>query len=252
MSQSSDRIVSSGLAGTAITFSGEDSASCQNNHHMSSPHVRHQRVPDRITVRASVLPERIGYASCDGDSGWKTHHEVCEAYRFGIGTSETPRGLSPFSSASLYLKTQTSTPWAMFAKSRRSTFIWRYSIRSGGRVIVIDTFLRTIMHVLNVQNNAGNWSYINRSAHLERAEVPLYGSKPISGSYGRDQDDKEIRGDPSGGKQDPDSVSGAEHPCSSLGCADPFLGAGVGFTHEEGRFCGGISSVRILIRRCVA
>ena len=251
MSQSSDRTVSSGLAGIIITFSGEDSASCQNNHHISSPHVRHQRVPDRITIRASVLPERIGYASCDGDSGWKTHHEVCEAYRFGIGTSETPRGLSSFSSASLYLKTQTSTPWAMFAKSRRSTFIWRYSIRSGGRVIVIDTFLRTIMHVLNVQNDLYMTNFLHCSAHLERAEVPLYGSKPISGSYGGDQDDKEIRGDPSGGKQDPDSVSGAEHPCSSLGCADPFLGAGVGFTHEEGRFCGGISSVRILIRRCV-
>lgn len=251
MSAAPNYSASCGFADAIITLSGEDSASCQNNHHTSSPHVRHQRVPDRITIRASVLPERIGYASCDGDSGWKTHHEVCEAYRFGIGTSETPRGLSSFSSASLYLKTQTSTPWAMFAKSRRSTFIWRYSIRSGGRVIVIDTFLRTIVHVLNVQNNAGNWSYINRSAHLERAEVPLYGSKPISGSYGGDQDDKEIRGDPSGGKQDPDSVSGAEHPCSSLGCADPFLGAGVGLTHEEGRFCGGVYPVQLSIQRTI-
>ena len=166
MSAAPNHTASCGFVDAIITLSGEDSASCQNNHHMSSPHVRHQRVPDRITIRAFVLPDRISSVPCDGDSGWKTHHEVCEAYRFGIGTSETPRGLSPFSSASLYLKTQTSTPWAMFAKSRRSTFIWRYSIRSGGRVIVIDTFLRTIMHVLNVQNNAGNWSYINRSAHL--------------------------------------------------------------------------------------
>ena len=50
MSQSSDCTLSSGLAGTTITLLGEDSASCQNNHHISSPHVRHQRVPDRIII----------------------------------------------------------------------------------------------------------------------------------------------------------------------------------------------------------
>ena len=77
------------------------------------------------------------------------------------------------------------------------------------------------------------------------------GDQPISGSYGGDQDDKEIRGDPSGGKQNPDSVSGAEHPRSSLGCADPFLGAGVGFTHEEGRFCGGVYPVQLSIQRTI-
>ena len=37
---------SCGFADAIITLSGEDSASCQNNHHISSPHVRHQRVPD--------------------------------------------------------------------------------------------------------------------------------------------------------------------------------------------------------------
>lgn len=46
-----NHVASYGFADTYITFSGEDSASCQNNHHMSSPHVRHRRVPDRTIIR---------------------------------------------------------------------------------------------------------------------------------------------------------------------------------------------------------
>ena len=78
MSAAPNHAASCGFADAIITLSGEDSASCQNNHHISSPHVRHQRVPDRITIRAFVLPDRISSVPCDGDSGWKTHHEVCE------------------------------------------------------------------------------------------------------------------------------------------------------------------------------
>ena len=248
MSMISSRASSFGLNNANITLSEEDSAAYPCNHQTSS-HVR-PMMPDSSSIGFPRSSESIDVK----EDGWSTHHEASEAHCFGIGTSETPRGLSPLSSASLYLRTQTSTPWAMFAKSRRSTFIWRYSISSGGRVIVIDTFLRTIMHIPSVRNNAGIRSYLNCSAHSECAEVPAYEAKSISGSYTGDQDDKEVRGDTDGGEQHPDRVSGAEHPCRAPGFACPFIRAGVRIPHEEGRFRSGIDAVRAVtgVRGCVA
>ena len=248
MSMISSESASFGLINANITLSEEDSAAYPCNHQTSS-HVR-PMMPDSRSIGFPRSSESIDVK----EYGWSIHHEAREAHCFGIGTSETPRGLSPLSSASLYLRTQTSTPWAMFAKSRRSTFIWRYSISSGGRVIVIDTFLRTIMHIPSVRNNTGIRSYLNCSAHSECAEVPAYEARSISGSYTGDQDDTEVRGDTDGGKQHSDSVSGAEHSCRSFGFSCPFPGAGVRIAHEEGRFRSGIDAVRAVtgVRGCAA
>lgn len=49
------------------------------------------------------------------------------------------QGLSLCSSASLYRKMHSSTPWAMLANSLVLTFSSRYSINSGGRVTLSET-----------------------------------------------------------------------------------------------------------------
>ena len=82
---------------------------------------------------------RGGAAMSDSICGFRDSYLSAEA----IGTREknealgvqhsgrdTPlsQGLSPLSSACLYLRTQTSTPCAMFAKSLLSTFPCKYSI----------------------------------------------------------------------------------------------------------------------------
>ena len=183
---------------------------------------------------------------CAGVSGLRKHNGEKE-----VNVLEFPDLIHFFSSPSFTLAIQYSTPCEKFLNVWSSIFELIQSYRSGSSVTPIRGLCLPM-------SNKCEHIIINQSTQL----LSFVGQNPtglenhggmqsISGSYGGDQDNKEIRGDPSGGKQDSDSVSGAEHPCSSLGCADPFLGAGVGFTHEEGRFCGGISSVRILIRRCV-
>ena len=187
-----------------------------------------------------------------GESGIRKHNEALRV-KYSGSNAPFPQGFSPLSSACLYLRTQSSTPCAMLEKSRDSTLDFRYSIISSGRETVSEIFLEP----LDIQGKSSKL-LLNISKYVKATSSKLLdgalqndGDQPISGSYGGDQDDKEIRGDPSGGKQDSDSVSGAEHPCSSLGCADPFLGAGVGFTHEEGRFCGGVYPVQLSIQRTI-
>lgn len=78
------------------------------------------------------------------------HHGAGGVRFFGIGLPNPPRGLSPLSSACLYLRTQSSTPWAKLANSLDSTFFSKYSIISGGRVTLRDCFFRA-MHAKCVQ-----------------------------------------------------------------------------------------------------
>ena len=188
----------------------------------------------------------VTLSHCAGESDLRKHNGEKE-----VNVLEFPDLIHFFSSPSFTLAIQYSTPCEKFLNVWSSIFELIQSYRSGSSVI-------PIRGLCLLMSNKCEHIIINQSTQLLSfvGQNPIGlenhgGMQSISGSYGGDQDDKEIRGDPSGGKQDPDSVSGAEHPCSSLGCADPFLGAGVGLTHEEGRFCGGISSVRILIRRCV-
>ena len=189
----------------------------------------------------------VTLSHCAGESDLRNHNGEKE-----VNVLEFPDLIHFFSSPSFTLAIQYSTPCEKFLNVWSSIFELIQSYRSGSSVIPIRGLCLPM-------SNKCEHIIINQSTQLLSfvGQNPIGlenhgGMQSISGSYGGDQDDKEIRGDPSGGKQDSDSVSGAEHPCSSLGCADPFLGAGVGLTHEEGRFCGGISSVRILIRRCVA
>ena len=100
--------------------------------------------------------------------------------------SEVPKnlqGLSPLSSASLYRNTQTSTPCAILAKSRLSTFSLRYFIISGGNVIVIDTLLRA-MHINNVQLLLYMCNFNISNAHRKCAGTSQYDkTQSISESY---------------------------------------------------------------------
>ena len=113
----------------------------------------------------------------------RKHYEATEDSVLRIGLPKIPQGLSPRSSASLYLRTHNSTPWAILANSLDSTFFSRYSIISGGNVTLRDCFLR-VMHsslvqiIINICTN--NWSIaLNLSAGS-----PTYARKqPISDSY---------------------------------------------------------------------
>ena len=66
----------------------------------------------------------------------KKNNEAFEDNVLVIGFPKIPQGLSPLSSASLYLSTHSSTPCERFAKSLQSTFFCRYSSISAGKVIV--------------------------------------------------------------------------------------------------------------------
>ena len=97
------------------------------------------------------------------------------------------QGLSPRSSASLYRRTQSSTPCAMLANSLDSTFISKYSIIAGGSVILSDCFLRLgATHSRLAQLSINKPNHDNSiapiiSAGLTRNER----NTPISASYGR-------------------------------------------------------------------
>lgn len=90
-------------------------------------------------------------------------HEAPELRFSRSSVLKDAQGLSPLSSASLYLRTQSSTPWAMLANSRDSTFFSRYSMSSGGRVTFRD-FLRMRGAICNKQS----WSilYIYNYCHI--------------------------------------------------------------------------------------
>ena len=72
-----------------------------------------------------------------------TNHEALRVQNSG-SNAPIPQGLSPFSSACLYLRTQSSTPWAILANSLLSTFDCRYSITSEGRETVREIFLEPL------------------------------------------------------------------------------------------------------------
>lgn len=115
----------------------------------------------------------------------KKNNEAVGVQFFRIGVPKCPYGLSPLSSASLYLRTQTSIPCAMLAKSRFSTFSLRYSTISGGKVTVNDTLclpmqlnkLQTVLNNCNCNQSNATYSVAEGTPNVEK--------QPTSESYGR-------------------------------------------------------------------
>lgn len=64
-------------------------------------------------------------------------NEAPEVKFLGSSSPRNLQGLSPFSSASLYLRMHSSTPCDILANSRDFTFSSRYSMISGGNVTVM-------------------------------------------------------------------------------------------------------------------
>ena len=133
-------------------------------------------------------PEAVGSRS-------DTTNEASEDEFFRSDVPKIPQGLSPLSSASLYLKTQTSTPCAMLANSLDSTFDWRYSRISGGKVTVRDNFFLLGMQVTFL------WKCFNTSINDSiSASNILAGTSqdgkylPISGRFGQISDHKVTNG----------------------------------------------------------
>lgn len=179
-----------------------------------------------------------------GYGGARTHNEAAEVEILRIGLPKIPQGLSPRSSACLYLRTQTSTPCAIFAKSLFSTFDWRYSINSRGRVIVIETLLRA-MHILNVQTMLNMCNLNMSNAHSKCAGRPRYArTQPISGSYAGHPDNHQVRGPVRGGEDAADRISGAHRPGDAAEPLHPQAGAGVRVPHADRRVPRGIIPVR--------
>jgi len=89
---------------------------------------------------ADTINYAVSYADC------KQNNEVPEFQFLRIELPKNTQGLSPLSSDSLYLRTQTSIPCAKLAKSLFSTFSFRYSYISGGNVTVNEILLRA-MHL---------------------------------------------------------------------------------------------------------
>ena len=71
----------------------------------------------------------------------RKNNEALEVQFLRSSSPKNPQGLSPFFSASMYLKTQSSTPCAIDANSLDFTFFSRYSMISGDKVTVNDFFL---------------------------------------------------------------------------------------------------------------
>ena len=164
--------------------------------------------------------------------GARTHNGATEVEFLRIGLPKIPQGLSPLSSACLYLRTQTSTPCAMFAKSLFSTFDWRYSINSGGRVIVIETLLRA-MHILDVHTILNMCNCNMSNAHSKCAGRPRYArTQPISGSHGS-SDDLEVSSPDDGRQIGAGGVLGSVHS-RSAGAFRPRTRAGISGPYEKG------------------
>ncbi len=153
----------------------------------------------------------------------------------------------------LYQYKQASTACERFAKTFSSIIRSIQSRRSCSIVTLMRGLFSDIQYdsIIPMNINIGkiNVTFIG----LNPIGVTTNGrEQSISGSYAGDQDYKEVRGNPNGGEQHPDSVSGAEHPRRYSGFSCPFIGAGIGFPHEEGRFGDRIYAVRILIVGCAA
>ncbi len=167
------------------------------------------RPPSFIKIKPTVL--RTG---CENNEALRVHNS-------GF-VSPRSQGLSPLSSACLYLRMQSSTPWETLAKSLDSTFDSRYSINSCGRV--------TVMYGLRAIYDGALRSLINRCQVVSC-------SVRTSGSSAEMQNDQRIRLSGSERAEIPGSPTGTEGSGGSVGTARPFAYEGLLLGHAEG---GGI------------
>ena len=103
-----------------------------------------------------------------------TNNEALRVQNSGF-VSPRPQGLSPLSSACLYLRIQSSTPWETLAKSLDSTLDSRYSISSCGRVTVMyglraiyDGALRSLINSGQVVSYSVRQSLMGDTTHDNR------------------------------------------------------------------------------------
>lgn len=106
------------------------------------PVYRHPSPCGSCEINISGFRITMTYRIPYGDA--ENTYEAREVQFFGNATPKIPQGLSPFSSACLYLSTHSSTPCAILANSLDSTFSCRYEIMSGGRETVNEIFLSVL------------------------------------------------------------------------------------------------------------
>ena len=95
-----------------------------------------------------------------GNQSTVDHNEAAGTMVLDGNAPRKSQSLSPFSWDSLYLRMQTSTPWAMLANSLFSTLAFKKSIASCGNETVKETFLvfldikgRTSKLLLNISKD---------------------------------------------------------------------------------------------------
>ncbi len=177
-----------------------------------------------------------------GYGGARIHNGATENESFGRGTPNS-QGLSPLSSACLYLRMQSSTPCDILAKSLDSTFFSRYSINSGGNVTVMYGFRAIYDKILQCLINSRN--VVSYSVRQNLTGVPQHDRiQPISGSYAGHPDHNEVRGPVRGGEDAADRISGAIRPGDAAEPLHPQAGAGVRVADADRRVPRGIIPVR--------
>jgi len=107
-------------------------------------------------------------------AGCKKNNEVSGHNLLRSDVPKNAQDFTYFSSASLNRSTQTSTPCAIFAKSRFSTFSLRKSMISGGNVMVIDTRFRA-MHSNHLHTMLNMCNFNMCDAHSKCAGTSIYG-----------------------------------------------------------------------------
>jgi len=93
-----------------------------------------------------------------------------------IDVPKNPHGFTPFSSASLYRKIQTSIPCEMLAKSRLAILLSIYSKSSVGNVTVTYGLFRTMQDV-TLRKQINNCNVDNSNAGLNLAGTSKHGKQ---------------------------------------------------------------------------
>ena len=142
----------------------------------------------RIQIPIEKSVKTISYLKVNKVSslcGCKQKNEVSELQFLRSDSPKNAHGLNLFSSSSLYLKIQSSTPCAIDANSLHFTFFSKYSIISGESVTVKEIFF-----VLSIQESFLSkviYTFVNHSCltRIMRVGESQYDKKqPISESYG--------------------------------------------------------------------
>ncbi len=130
-----------------------------------------------MTSECDMIKCTVSISDC------RENNEAREVQFLRSDSPKITHGLSPLSSASLYLRTHTSIPCAISLKSLLSTLSLRYLYISGGKVTVNEILLRAMQRIKlhTVLNMCNSNMYI---AHSKCAGLSKYDrNQPISASY---------------------------------------------------------------------